>query len=33
MYINWEAVTGIGTVLAAVVGIAGIWINLWEKES
>lgn len=28
---NWNAVTAIGTCLAAFVGIAGIWLNLWDK--
>ena len=32
MEINWEAITAIGTILAAFVGITGIWINLWEKK-
>lgn len=27
----WNIISAIGTVLAAIVGIAGIWINLWEK--
>ena len=28
---NWEVVSAIGTCLAAFVGIAGIWLNLWDK--
>lgn len=28
---NWEAITAIGTILAAFVGVIGIWINLHEK--
>ena len=28
---NWDAVSAIGTILAAVVGVAGIWLNLWDK--
>lgn len=28
---RWDAVSAIGTILAALVGIAGIWINNWEK--
>ena len=28
---NWEAITGIGTLGAAFVGIIGIWLNLYEK--
>lgn len=27
----WNAITAIGTSLAAFVGIAGIWLNVWEK--
>lgn len=29
---NWNALSAIGTILAAVVGIAGIWLNLWDKS-
>ncbi len=32
MKINWNAITAIGTIMAAFVGIAGIWMNLWEKK-
>ena len=28
---NWNAVSAIGTTLAAIVGIAGIWVNIWDK--
>lgn len=28
----WTALSAIGTVLAAFVGIAGIWINLWDRK-
>ena len=28
---NWDAISAVGTILAAVVGIAGIWLNLWDK--
>ena len=28
---NWNAISAVGTILAAVVGIAGIWLNLWDK--
>ena len=28
----WNVLTSIGTVLAAVVGIVGIWLNLWDKN-
>ena len=32
MCINWAAVSAIGTVSAAIVGVAGIIINLCEKR-
>ncbi len=28
---DWNAISAIGTILAAFVGIVGIWLNLWEK--
>lgn len=28
---NWDALTAVGTIAAAVVGIVGIWINVFEK--
>ena len=28
---NWDAISAVGTILAAVVGVAGIWLNLWDK--
>lgn len=28
---NWNALSAIGTTLAAIVGIIGIWLNLWDK--
>ena len=28
---DWSAVSAVGTCLAAFVGIAGIWLNLWDK--
>ena len=28
---NWDAISAVGTILAAIVGIAGIWLNLWDK--
>lgn len=28
---DWSAITAVGTSLAALVGIAGIWLNVWEK--
>lgn len=28
---NWNAISAIGTILAAIVGITGIWINLCDK--
>jgi len=28
---NWDAITGIGTIAAACVGIIGIWLNFYEK--
>lgn len=28
----WNAISAIGTVVAAFVGIAGIWLNLWDKK-
>ena len=28
---NWDAITAIGTISAAFVGVIGIWINLHEK--
>ena len=28
----WNVLASIGTVLAAVVGIVGIWLNLWDKN-
>ena len=29
---NWNALSAIGTTLATVVGIVGIWINLCDKK-
>ena len=29
---NWDAITGIGTIGTACVGIIGIWLNLYEKN-
>ena len=29
---NWNAISAMGTILAAIVGIAGIWINLCDKK-
>ena len=29
--INWDAITAIGTITAAIVGVSGIWINYYEK--
>ena len=29
---NWNALSAIGTTLAAIVGVAGIWINLCDKK-
>lgn len=29
--VNWEAISAVGTCLAAIVGIAGIWLNFFEK--
>lgn len=29
---DWNIVSAIGTVLAAFVGVAGIWINFWDKH-
>ena len=28
---NWNALSAIGTTLATIVGIIGIWLNLWDK--
>jgi len=28
---NWTALSAIGTTLATIVGITGIWLNLWDK--
>ena len=28
---NWTALSAIGTTLATIVGIVGIWLNLWDK--
>ena len=28
---NWNVVSAIGTCIAAFVGVAGIWLNLWDK--
>jgi hypothetical protein len=28
---NWDAITGIGTIGATCVVIIGIWLNLYEK--
>ena len=28
---NWNALSAIGTTLAAIVGVVGIWLNLWDK--
>ena len=28
---NWNALSAIGTTLATIVGIVGIWLNLWDK--
>ena len=27
----WDAISAVGTILAAIVGVAGIWLNVWEK--
>ena len=29
---NWSAVSAIGTILAALVGIIGIWLNIFDKK-
>lgn len=29
---NWNALSAIGTTLAAIVGVAGIWINFYDKK-
>lgn len=29
---NWNALSAIGTTLATLVGIIGIWLNLWDKK-
>lgn len=29
---DWNAISAIGTVIAAFVGVAGIWLNIWEKK-
>lgn len=29
--LNWTALSAIGTTLATIVGIVGIWLNLWDK--
>lgn len=31
MDLNWDALSAIGTTLAAIVGLVGIWLNLWDK--
>ena len=31
MDLNWDALSAIGTILAAIVGVVGIWLNLWDK--
>ncbi len=28
---DWNAISAVGTILAAIVGVAGIWLNLWDK--
>lgn len=28
---KWNALSAIGTTLATIVGIVGIWLNLWDK--
>lgn len=28
----WTALSAIGTIIAAFVGIAGIWLNIWDKK-
>ncbi len=28
---DWNALSAIGTTLATIVGITGIWLNLWDK--
>lgn len=28
---DWNAVSAVGTILAAFVGVVGIWLNLWDK--
>lgn len=28
---DWNALSAIGTTLATIVGIVGIWLNLWDK--
>lgn len=27
----WDAISAVGTILAAIVGVVGIWLNLWDK--
>ena len=29
---DWNFVSAIGTILAAFVGILGIWLNVWDKQ-
>ena len=28
---DWNAISAIGTILAACVGVAGIWLNTWDR--
>ena len=29
---DWNSISAIGTALAALVGVADIWLNLWKKR-
>lgn len=29
---NWDAISAMGTIVAAFVGVAGIWLNIWDKS-
>ncbi len=29
---DWDILSAIGTILAAIIGVVGVWINLWEKS-
>lgn len=29
---DWNAISAIGTIVAAFVGVAGIWLNIWDKS-